>query len=123
MPERTRLETVVPYQTKDGSSIRELMHPQQHGNAAQSLAEARVAVGARTRLHRHRRTEELYHVTRGRGRMTLGGERFDLQAGDTVCIPPGTAHCIENTGTEELRLLCCCSPAYSHDDTELLEEP
>ena len=117
----SRLDDVEPYPTKDGSTIRELMHPAVHGNAAQSLAEARVPVGARTRLHRHAQTEELYHITRGEGRMTLGGERFGVRAGDTVCIRPGTAHCIENTGLVELRLLCCCSPAYRHADTELLE--
>lgn len=117
----TRLAEIEPYPTKDGSVVRELMHPAVHGNAAQSLAEARVAVGTRTQLHRHRLTEELYHITQGEGRMTLGAERFDVRAGDTVCIAPGSAHRIENTGEEELRLLCCCSPAYRHEDTELLE--
>ena len=41
--------------TKDGSEIRELMHPAVHGNRKQSLAEATVAAGtARRALHRHR---------------------------------------------------------------------
>lgn len=101
--------------------IRELMHPALHGNANQSLAEATVAPGQRTVLHRHARTEELYHVTAGRARMTLGEERFEVGAGDTICIAPGTAHCIENTGSADLVILCCCAPAYAHDDTELLE--
>ena len=112
---------VVPYRTQDGSEIRELMHPMVHGNAAQSLAEATVTPGHRTLLHRHHRTEELYHITSGEGRMTLGEETFLVREGDTVCIPPGTAHCIETLGAEPLRLLCCCAPAYSHADTELLE--
>jgi mannose-6-phosphate isomerase-like protein (cupin superfamily) len=116
-----RYADVQPYTTKDGSVIRELMHPAVHGNRNQSLAEATVAAGQRTILHRHGRTEELYHVTAGRGRMTLGDESFGVTAGDTVCIPPGTPHCIENTGAEDLVILCCCSPAYHHDDTELLE--
>jgi len=117
----TRYHDIPPYPTKDGSEIRELMHPQQHGNAMQSLAEARVAPGQRTVLHRHHRSEELYHVTAGQGRMTLGEQRFPLQCGDTVCIPPGTAHCIENTGQDTLVILCCCAPPYDHGDTELLE--
>jgi mannose-6-phosphate isomerase-like protein (cupin superfamily) len=52
--------------------------------------------------------------------MTLGSERFAVGAGDTVCIPPGTPHRLENTGSGELVLLCACAPAYSHEDTELL---
>jgi mannose-6-phosphate isomerase-like protein (cupin superfamily) len=52
--------------------------------------------------------------------MRLGVEEFEVNSGDTVCIAPGTAHCIRNTGEEDLVILCCCSPAYSHEDTELL---
>lgn len=54
--------------------------------------------------------------------MTLGAKTFLVRVGDTLCIPPGTAHCIEALGDEPLRLLCCCAPAYAHEDTELLEE-
>ena len=117
---KTRYAAVPAFITKDGSEIRELMHPSTHGNHAQSLAEAAVAPGAITRLHQHHQSEELYHITAGRGRMTLGEESFDVGPGDTICIPPGTPHCIENIGSETLRLLCCCAPAYAHGDTELL---
>lgn len=113
---------VQAYRTKDGSEIRELMHPVIHGNRAQSLAEATVPGGKRTLLHMHKDTEELYHITAGEGRMTLGAETFAVSAGDTVCIPPGTPHCIEAVGPQALRLLCCCAPAYSHADTRLLED-
>ena len=117
---RSSHAVVEPYVTRDGSEIRELMHPSVQGNLAQSLAEATVAPGGSTLLHRHRRTEEIYHFTRGGGWMILGRERLAVRAGDTVCIPPGVAHRLENTGGEPLVLLCACSPAYSHDDTELL---
>ena len=113
-------DRVVAYQTKDGSEIRELMHPLVHGNQRQSLAEARIFPGEKTALHRHLQTEELYHITAGQGRMTLGETRFMVEPGDTVCIPPGTPHCIEALGEATLVVLCCCSPAYSHEDTELL---
>ncbi len=112
---------VAPYITKDGSEIRELMHPAVHGNRKQSLAEATIQPGCKTELHRHATTEELYHITAGTGLMTLGQERFPVRPGDTVCIPPGTPHCIEATGEAPLKLLCCCSPAYDHADTELLQ--
>ncbi len=118
---RTRRADVPAYVTRDSSEIRELMHPALHGNQMQSLAEATVAPGARTLLHRHAVTEELYHVTAGSGIMTLGAACFKVGAGDTVLIAPGTPHRIEATGTEPLRILCCCSPPYSHEDTELLE--
>jgi len=118
---RTRYAEIPAYVTMDGSEIRELMHPAVHGNRRQSLAEASVAPGTRTQLHRHALSEELYHITAGHGLMTLGASCFDVGAGDTVLIPPGTPHRIEATGADALRILCCCSPPYAHEDTELLE--
>jgi len=117
---RTGLADCPAFVTKDGSQIRELMHPSRHGARAQSLAEATVAPGTVTTLHRHHAAEELYHILDGRGVMTLGDERFEVGPGDTVCIRPGTVHCIENRGAVPLRFLCCCTPAYRDDDTELI---
>jgi mannose-6-phosphate isomerase-like protein (cupin superfamily) len=119
-PMLTHYAEVAAYQTLDGSWIRELMHPHHHGNQRQSLAEATVPAGFTTALHLHHRTEELYHVSHGRGVMTLGSESFPVGVGDTVCIPPGTPHQVSNTGSEPLRILCVCTPPYSHEDTELL---
>lgn len=117
---KTQYQDIAPYETRDGSEIRELMHPDHHGSRAQSLAEAIVTPGQETRLHRHGRTEEIYHITRGEGLMRLGDEQFPVAVGDTVCIAPGTPHNIRNTGAGPLHILCACSPAYSHEDTELL---
>lgn len=119
---RQPYSTVPAYVTKDGSEIRELMHPRVHGNRAQSLAEATVPAGTWTLLHRHAVTEELYHITAGAGLMTLGDRRFPVAVGDTILIAPGTPHRIEAVGNAPLVLLCCCSPAYSHADTQLLDE-
>lgn len=110
---------VKPYITKDGSEIRELIHPRVNGSKHQSLAEAAVPVGCKTLRHKHMTTEEIYHITQGEGLMTLGDESFGVRTGDTICIPPGTDHCIENKGNTPLILLCACSPAYSHEDTLL----
>jgi mannose-6-phosphate isomerase-like protein (cupin superfamily) len=117
---RTDYKSIAAYVTKDGSTIRELMHPSVHGNRKQSLAEAIVECGAHTALHCHQLTEEIYHITAGAGMMTLGDQRFAVTAGDTICIAPATPHCIHNTGAIPLKILCACSPPYAHDDTQLL---
>jgi mannose-6-phosphate isomerase-like protein (cupin superfamily) len=116
----TRYTETPAFVTKDGSLIRELMHPAQHASRHQSLAEAIVQPGQKTALHRHLQSEELYHITAGAGLMTLADETFAVTTGDTICIAPGTPHCIENRGDGELRILCCCAPAYAHTDTEIL---
>lgn len=108
--------------TKDGSTVRELMHPSGQACTHQSLAEARVEPGCATRAHRHRASEEIYHFLGGQGRMRMGTVEFAVKAGDTVCIAPGTVHSLTNTGPDVLSLLCLCAPAYTHADTELLED-
>lgn len=118
---KTTYTATPAFITKDGFEIRELMHPTDQPVRNQSLAEARVAPGQTTALHRHRKSEELYLITAGCGRMTLDDQQFDVEMGDTVCIPPGTPNCITNTGSETLCILCCCSPSYAQEDTDLLE--
>lgn len=61
--------------------------------------------GAATAAHHHGRSEELYLVS----------------AGDCAAIPPGTVHQLRNTGSEDLVVVCACSPPYSHEDTFLAE--
>ena len=117
---RTSISQIKPYITKDGSEIRELLHPNQDAVRQQSLAEAVIPPGTSTQLHRHQLTEEIYHVTHGCGLMTLGEAQFEIGVGDSIAILPGTPHRVENIGNEALHILCCCAPAYSHDDTELL---
>ena len=108
--------------SRDGSLVRELMHPDRHICRNLSLAEAIIEPGSSTKLHVHKQAEELYHVVSGRGIMTLGSERFSITDGDTICIRPGCAHRVENTGTGAMKILCSCAPAYSHNDTIILDK-
>lgn len=116
---KTGYKKIKPYVTKDGSIIRELMHPDVHGNKNQSFAEATVPVECTTQLHSHLHSEEIYHIKQGNGIMFLGDERCEVKTGDTIFIPSGTPHKIQNTGKTPLKILCCSSPPYSYEDTEL----
>lgn len=112
-----------PYVTADGSTIREWAGPGYSPARGLSLAEATVAPGADTVAHYHRDSEELYLVTAGQGRLRVGDEERDIRPGDCAVIPAGTVHKLWNTGPDDLVVVCCCSPAYSHEDTVLVEEP
>jgi mannose-6-phosphate isomerase-like protein (cupin superfamily) len=115
------LNEVAPFITKDGSEIRELLAHRNSVIRNQSLAEARLPAGASTQEHFHPKTEEIYYITHGTGRMRIEGETRNVRAGDAIAIPPGQKHKLWNTGDETMRLLCCCAPAYEHDDTILTE--
>ena len=117
-----RREQREAFITADGSSIRELAGIPVGNASNQSLAEAVVPPGGGTIAHVHHRSEEIYLFTHGSGRMRLGNEEQAVRAGDCVVIPPGVAHKLWSDDREPLVLLCCCAPAYSDADTELLED-
>jgi len=118
---KTTYSDITPYQTKDGSLIRELLHPTHHNIKNQSLAEAIVPPNSSTRLHKHNQSEEIYHITAGEGWMQLGDKELKIQTGDSICIPPQTPHKIRNSEKSPIIILCCCAPPYSHTDTEILD--
>ena len=116
------LAEVPAFITKDGSEIRELLAHRNSVIRNQSLAEARLPVGASTQEHYHPKAEEIYFFTHGTGRMRIENETRDVKPGDAIAILPGQKHKLWNTGTEMLRLLCCCAPAYEHSDTIITEK-
>jgi len=115
------LGKVAAFVTKDGSEIRELLAHRNSAIRNQSLAEARLAPGASTQEHYHVKTEEIYYITHGVGRIRIDGEVREVGSGDAIAILPGQRHKLWNTGSEVLRLLCCCTPAYEHEDTVMTE--
>jgi len=115
------LDELSAFITKDGSEIRELLAYRNSAIRNQSLAEARLPVGASTQEHYHPKAEEIYYITQGMGRMRIEDELCDVKPGDAIAIPPGQKHKLWNTGGEVLRLLCCCAPAYEHSDTIITE--
>jgi mannose-6-phosphate isomerase-like protein (cupin superfamily) len=115
------LADITPFITKDGSEIRELLAYRNSAIRNQSLAEARIPAGGSTQEHYHPRAEEIYFITAGSGRMRIDGEMQEVKMGDAIAIPPGKKHKLWNTGTETLKLLCCCAPAYEHSDTIVTE--
>ena len=60
-----------------------------HHTELQSLAEATLEPSEATERHYHAESEEIYFVVKGSGTL----------------------------GTSELRILCCCAPPYSDEDT------
>jgi mannose-6-phosphate isomerase-like protein (cupin superfamily) len=110
-------DEAVPFTTADGSTIRSLLDLGVAPVRNQSLAEATLAAGAATERHHHRASEELYYLLAGAGTIEVDGETRGVVAGDAILIPPGAWHQIRATGTETLRFLCCCAPAYRHEDT------
>ena len=50
--------------------------------------------------------EHEQYVLRGHARIGIGGEEFDVQAGDVVFIPEGVPHWYQNVGEEDFEFMC-----------------
>jgi mannose-6-phosphate isomerase-like protein (cupin superfamily) len=111
------LDQQVPFTTRDGSTIRSILDRANAPVERQSLAEATLPANAATQRHYHRLSEEFYFVLEGSGEMELDGETRLVHPGDAVLIPAGSWHTI--IALSPLRMLCCCAPPYSHEDTYL----
>lgn len=105
-----------PFITKDGSTIRSLLDRTNAPVVQQSLAEAHIEQGRATQRHYHRISEEFYFIQEGTGVMEIDGASAPVGPGDAILIPAGAWHQI-TADNAPLRLLCCCAPPYSHEDT------
>ena len=107
--------------TRHGSEIRPLIDRTTAGITRCSLAEEVLLPGQSVTPHHHREIEEVYYIVEGRGVMTVGDEQREIAAGDAVFIPRGHRHTLANTGTEPIKLLLVCGPAFFYED-EVLDQ-
>jgi mannose-6-phosphate isomerase-like protein (cupin superfamily) len=102
--------------TAHGSQIRPLIDRTTTEITACSLAEETLPPGAAVAPHHHREIEEIYYLLSGKGVMTVGEQRREVGPGDAVYVPRNHRHTLENTGTEPIKLLLVCGPAFFYED-------
>jgi mannose-6-phosphate isomerase-like protein (cupin superfamily) len=88
-----------------------------------SIARARVKPGVTTRWHRLTGTVERYYIVQGIGHVDVGElPPQDVTTGDIVLIPPMCRQRITNIGFEDLVFLAICTPRFSGDAYEDVED-
>ncbi len=88
-----------------------------------SIARARVEPGVTTRWHRLSNTAERYYIIRGRGRVEVGNlPAQEVNPGDIAIIPPMCRQRITNIGSEDLIFLALCTPRFSNDVYEDIDD-
>ena len=102
--------------TAHGSEIRPLIDRTTSAITQCSLAEEMLPPGCAVTPHYHRDIEEIYYLVSGRGLMTVGDEIQEVNAGDAVYVPRGNRHTLQNTGTETIKLILICGPAFFYED-------
>ncbi len=100
----------------DGATIYELLSGEDYikeiGLAYGSLPKKRKAI-----KHKHEKSEEVYYILSGEGRVKVSKSYKDIKKGDVIYIPKNFAHALENTSDDkELKLLCISDPRYENKD-------
>jgi mannose-6-phosphate isomerase-like protein (cupin superfamily) len=85
------------------------------GDTKVSVARARVKPGDATKKHHlEGGVQEIYLITNGKGKVTIGDmEPAEVNAGDVVVIPSGVPQQIANIGATDLVFYCICTPAFT----------
>lgn len=82
-----------------------------------------VHPGRRLSYQRHERRSEHWFVVFGSAEVTLNGESVELNAGQAIDIPRGSAHRIANAGQDALVFIEVQHGEYfGEDDIERLED-
>ena len=82
-----------------------------------------VYPGKRLSLQRHSKRDEHWYIIHGKARMTLDNSQFIINDGQSVDIPRGSLHRIENIGTDELSFVEVQTGDYfGEDDIERIED-
>ena len=82
-----------------------------HGVEGISFCVEDMSPGRKMRIHKHLNNDELIFIHKGEGTMTLDEETISVKTGDVVFVPRETWHGLDNTGTENLKMVFQYSPA------------
>jgi quercetin dioxygenase-like cupin family protein len=82
----------------------------------------RVAPGQKVRpAHSHPQGEEVIYIISGSGRVLVAGEVSQVRAGSVVLFPQGAVHMLQNTGDEEMKVVCFFAPGTNLDNYKHFE--
>lgn len=82
-----------------------------------------VLPGKRLSYQKHAHRSEHWMAVSGKALVTLDGKQIEITAGQTVDIPAGTAHRIENIGKSDLIFIEIQQGTYfGEDDIERLQD-
>jgi len=71
----------------------------------------RVPAGATVKpAHSHPNGEEVIHIVHGTGRVWIEGKVEAVRTGSTILFPQGDIHMLQNTGDDEMKVICFFAP-------------
>lgn len=87
-----------------------------HDEPTYKLKRLEVDPGCRLSYQYHHKRSEAWTIVEGIGTITLDGDVKDYSKGETVLIPQGVKHRIENKGSEKVVLIEVQTGTYFGED-------
>ena len=117
-----KLKNIPAITAGDNTILKELLHPDREYNFSgrYSIAHAVVPAG-KTSLKHKLTTDEVYFVLSGQGIMHIDNETAEIEAGDTVDIPPGSVQWLENNSDTDIIFICIVDPAWQSENEEIID--
>ena len=75
-----------------------------------------VKPGGRLSLQRHQKRAEHWVVVKGTARVTIGKDVRDLKENESIYVPLGADHRLENAGSEPLEIIEVQTGSYFGED-------
>lgn len=72
--------------------------------------------------HSHPNGDEIIHIVHGTGRVWIEGEITPVRTGSTILFPQGDIHMLQNTGDDEMRVICFFAPATNLDNYKFFDD-
>jgi quercetin dioxygenase-like cupin family protein len=88
-----------------------------------SMCMIRVAPGQTVRpAHSHPNGEEVIYIITGSGKVMIEGVVHAVRAGSAVLFPQGAIHMLQNSGAEEMKVVCFFAPPSSLDTYKFFDD-
>lgn len=93
-------------------TVVEMINTETAGSTKLSFAKLIIRPGEKSRQHFHLRTEEVYYILSGSGKIIIDGESYPVRQGHSIFLPVGARHQILNTTDQDLIFVCADAPVF-----------
>lgn len=98
--------------TLDNQNYRQVLYTGKHSQLVLMSLQPLEEIGMET----HSDNDQFFRFERGRGRVIIDSNEYEVTDGDAVIVPAGAEHNVANTSsTDELKLYTLYSPAHHQD--------
>jgi mannose-6-phosphate isomerase-like protein (cupin superfamily) len=90
-----------------------------NGSNNLSVKQEKMPAGAAEKLHFHERAEQVFYILKGEAMLYINNGKFQVKAGESISIQPGSKHFISNESEDEIEFLVISSPSTHNDRIEI----